>query len=682
MSLGAVLGVLAVLIVPGLPASLLVAPPGKLDPVTRLAIVLPLGAVVAGAVAFLLTLGGLLSAPAFVAGAGISSVAMGLTVARRHGVRQHLRADAARLRADPWPVVLGLVVLAGIAVVRWTWDPRVHFTAASAWRYWADGLEIADHGGIPSASLQYGMDLVPTVSKAFLNALNAGFSLVIGREALPALGALLWVGSVGLAGVAWALGRELGLRWTGPLVALFLVANRTFLNPEITTDLDAYRAETFGRLVAFGGLVLAIHALREHRGWSVAVASGVTLGAAAGMHVVPVIVAALIAGLYGLALILRDRERRAVLLRGLAVAGVGGVVALALFVLPKGDVGLAGASGGDDVYARFGGDFDPTLFIAAGTTPEQQAADGPRDWTLTPGRAYRAFVASALGRPGTEGLNPHAPPGWLGPAGVLLAFGLVGLAVAMLVWFPPALRPLGVVAAGLALFLVGLAWWFSRRSSLYIPANFGLRRLYDYSAVPLLLVALGLCEAGTGPLGRVNRRAPVAAAAAVVALAGVLLLPSARMRPERVDRVAPMVEAMRWADEHLPCRSLILANQHTEGFFEAGLGRPGLLEGATPYLRPQVLETTIGLILEARAFFTHPALAALPDARVTHVMVIRGGGIGYSAGLGKIDITGLDAARFLKLVHSNDAVRIYELTGAAAGDGIDAGAYPGYSCAA
>jgi hypothetical protein len=258
----------------------------------------------------------------------------------------------------------------------------------------------------------------------------------------------------------------------------------------------------------------------------------------------------------------------------------------------------------------------------------------------------------------------------------------VGLAAVMLLWFPRPLRPLGLMAAGLAAALVALTWWFSHRSRLFIPANFGLRRLYDYTALPVVLVGLALAEAALTPLRRVHRWAPLAAATVLVVLLAAWLLPSARLQPARVRRALPIVEPMRWVAEHVPCDARILVNQHSEGFFEAGLGRAALLEGMTPYLRPDVLETTIPLFLDARAFFADPGRELVDRLDITHVVTIKGGGIGYQAMIPGTDLDALDRAPFLRLIHATSAVRIYEVVGRVEPGGLsDAAEYPGYRCA-
>ena len=204
----------------------------------------------------------------------------------------------------------------------------------------------------------------------------------------------------------------------------------------------------------------------------------------------------------------------------------------------------------------------------------------------------------------------------------------------------------------LTVLLVGLTWWFTQRSGLFIPANFGIRRLYDYASVPLFLGALVLLEF----LLLTLRRRPWPRrifALAMVGVASWALLPRALLEPKRVQAAQPIIEPMRWVAENLPCDAFILANQHTEGFFQAGLGRPAVLEGMTPYLRPKVLLPTIKLFLQARRFFRDPTHFFEPFAErgVTHVIVIRGGGLGYSAVVGKANIAALDTAPMLRLIH-------------------------------
>ncbi len=187
-------------------------------------------------------------------------------------------------------------------------------------------------------------------------------SYLIGASPLPAMGALLWLVAVGLACGLWALGRELGLRYTAallPLLALVLVDN------ELHRDLDVYTAENTGRMAAVCALMLGVRALRRRSGWAEPVASGVLFAVAAGSHGIPAFVLMLGLGCYAAALLLVVCERRAVVLRGLAVVGVTVLIWGASLGLSGGDVGFQGA-GGSNRYSSFAPNVDPTASLFTG----------------------------------------------------------------------------------------------------------------------------------------------------------------------------------------------------------------------------------------------------------------------------------------------------------------------------
>ena len=151
------------------------------------------------------------------------------------------------------------------ALMRLRFSPLLNFSMFGPWRYWQDGIEIADAGRVPHQTLQWGATYTPTVSKVILNSYQAGMSYLIGASPLPAMGALLWLVAVGLACGLWALGRELGLRYTAallPLLVLVLVDN------ELHRDLDVYTAENTGRMAAVCALMLGVRALRRRSGWA------------------------------------------------------------------------------------------------------------------------------------------------------------------------------------------------------------------------------------------------------------------------------------------------------------------------------------------------------------------------------------------------------------------------------
>ena len=196
-----------------------------------------------------------------------------------------------------------------IAIVRWRSSPLLNFEMFGPWRYWADGLEIADAGRVPAQTLQWGATWTPTVSKVVLNSYHAGLSYAIGRSPLPAMGALLWVASTGLAAGLWALGRELGLRRLAPLLPLLTLA---VLNDELHRNLDVYTAENVGRMVAVCALVLGVRALRDRDGWKEPLLAALLFGAGFATHGVPVVALLVVLGWYGVARGLLDREWRAV----------------------------------------------------------------------------------------------------------------------------------------------------------------------------------------------------------------------------------------------------------------------------------------------------------------------------------------------------------------------------------
>jgi hypothetical protein len=243
----------ALVLVPGTGAMLAVYPPGRAGLATRIALAFALGYAVAGLTATALVIGHVLSHTSFVL--ALLAVALALWGAglRRGRPGEHLRSIREELSEDRIAIAAGLLVLVAIAVVRLRSSPLLDFQMFGPWRYWADGLELADAGKVPGESLQWGALYTPAISKLVLNSFHAGSSYLLGRSPLPAMGALLWVASTGLAAGLWALGRELGMRVLSPLLPLLTLA---ILNDELRRNLDVYTAENVGRMVAVCGLVV------------------------------------------------------------------------------------------------------------------------------------------------------------------------------------------------------------------------------------------------------------------------------------------------------------------------------------------------------------------------------------------------------------------------------------------
>ena len=445
------------------------------------------------------------------------------------------------------------------------------------------------------------------------------------------------------------------------------------LNTELTADLTTYKAETFSRLVAFLGAAIAVRAFRSREGWKDAIVAGVLLGVAAGIHIIPVIIVVAMVAVYAIARLLADRELKRTFQVTLAAAGVTLAVGGAILVLPHGDIGLRGAAapGGYDVFAE---GFDPTLYLNGGVVPGQKVV-GPRTFYLSPGRALDRYARSAIGSPpGPRAVKRLWVPG--------LVLGGLFVAVAILLWFPQELKPVGLTAWGLGAAIVALTWLFSLRYHLYIPAWFGVRRLFDYSSIPLVLIALVLAEGALLAVGRLRPRlAPVAGSVIVIVVAAALLVDGRAKGPDQP--AVALVAGFDWIREHTPCDARFLPNAHSEGVFEALTGRVAVLEGATPFLRPSILQPIVRLLLQARDFFHDPGghQRFLRTRRIDYVVVLTGGHVGYRESIGTTDTFALARLTSLQRVFANDGMTIYRVASSGGVDrGPDPATYPGYDC--
>lgn len=662
---------LALLLLPGTGAALAVIPPGRVSVVTQAALALPAGALVAGGAAFVLAVAGMLDPVGFGAVLAAATVAAWWVAARRGRLRLHFAAARAEARDHRWQIVAGGAVVTGVAVARLAFPPELHFHSPTPWRYWADGAQLAASGEIPGLALQFGLPGEPVVNKVFLSAVAAGLALLAGYEALAGLAALATLVAVGSALAAWALARELGLGWMAPLLPALLFANDLALNTEMTADLTVFRAESFGRMMAFAAAAVAVRVLLDRRGDAtpLVVASGIVLGAAATVHVVPAFVAALLVAGVGLGVGVVARRPWTSIRRAAGVAAVAAMATGTILLAAGGDVGVAGILPSSGPSGE-----DPTLFLNTGRlpgeegepTPPVEPRPGPRPWTRTPPEMARAFVASAVGLGEDRG----------GAAVWALASLVFGGGTALLVWAArrgrgdggaeptgaearpvPDLASVGIASWFLAVALVTVSWAFSSTQSLYVPATFGQRRLFDYSSLPLLLVTLGGVErlsagAGSARLALAARGVAVAGLTAVLVTTALPPAPPASLRA-----------GFEWIRANVPCDARLLPDQLTEGAFEALTGRVSVLEGAIPYLRPDVLDPMFERLLAARAFFDDPVgrAAFLEEQGVDYVVLIGEGGIGYDLGIGPDDPADLLDLPGARTAYDGDALRVFEV---------------------
>jgi hypothetical protein len=658
----------ALVLVPGLGATLAAYPPGRIGPVTRLALMFGLGYAVVGLTAVVLVIVHGLQAATFFALLAVVTAALWAFGMRRGPLGKHwavLRDDVA---ADRWALAAGAIVFLAIAVVRLRSSPLLNFEMFGPWRYWADGLEIADAGRVPVETLQWGSTWTPTVSKVVLNSYHAGLSYAIGRAPLPAMGALLWLASTGLAAGLWALGRELGLRRLAPLLPLLTLV---VLDDELHRNLDVYTAENVGRMVAVCALVLAVRALRDRDGWMEPLLAALLFGAGFATHGVPVVALMVAMGWYAVARGLLDRAWREIVARLVVVAAAAVALTVALLLASGGSIGFQGASGNGS-YASFGHGVDPTASLLAGTVRHSPTDHG--HWYVRPNAIMDDFTDSAT--------TLKDAPAWLV---WLLPVAVLATAVIVLRRFPRDLAPLGVLAAGTAATLLAVAFLFSYRYRTQIPGRFGIDREFDYLPLVLVLAALGLAEAALVRLRAVRAWIPVAALAALIVVPAVAVAATAgpaRQGWEQNGRDS--VAVLDWVDEHAPCGARILPDRVTLGTFAAATGRVSVVEGMGPYLRPEMLHTVLGLVLRAHRFFEDPAggAALLHRLGVDEVLVVKGVRIGSMVGTleSGVDPEAFRSVPYLRLIHSSPVLDVYEVRGAPHGTFPDPSSMAGLHC--
>ena len=667
MNAGALLIALVVLVIPGAGASLALYRPGDAGIATRLALCFGLGYAVTALCGVVLEIAHVLGVVTYLAAVALVSAVLWAVAVRRDGMRAHAAALRDELRGDPWTIGAGLVAMLAFALMRLRFSPLLNFEMFGPWRYWADGLEIAGAGQVPHQTLQWGAAYTPTVSKVILNSYQAGMSYLIGSAPLPAMGALLWLASVGLGCGLWALGRELGLRRTAallPLLALVLVDN------ELHRDLDVYTAENTGRMAAVCALVLGVRSLRRRRGRAEPIAAGVMFAVAAGSHGIPAFVLMLGLGCYAVALLVVERERRSIVLRLAGILAVTVVVWGAALGLSGGDVGFQGA-GGSNRYAAFGSQVDPTASLFDGKLVDR--ATGGGHWYIAPKRLLRGLVASAIARPAGDLALYLAP------------LAAVAAALLMLWRFPQRLRPLGLFAVLLAAALFAVALFFSYRYRTYIPGTFGPHRLYDYLFLLALLIVLGLAEGAVGLLSRVRAGLPViVCAVAVLAASATVAYAGGPHRHGWRGNGDKAVQVTGWVDAHLPCDSRLLVDRLTLGTFAAQTGRVSVAEGMGPYLRPAELHTVLRLVLGAHAFFLDPAVHAafLNREMIDYVLVVKGVRVGSMVNTLEqgVDPASFRSVPFLQLVHSDDNVDVYRVALPDSGTPPDPARFSGLDC--
>jgi hypothetical protein len=608
----AIVVVAALLLAPGVGAALAFAPPDAISIEGRIALAFGLGYGLVAGVAVLLALAHLFTKPAFIAVIVLATAGVWALALRRASARAHASALRAQAREAPLSLVTGLALLPVVGVVWSFHQPATNLAHRPAWRYWADGLEIASAGHVPAQTAQWGTEIPTTVSKVVLNAFEGGVSFLLGADPLPALGGIVVVTAVGLVAALLALGRELGLGVLAPLVpALVAFAPQSLpVSHEISNHLTWYSAEGVGRMVAFAALMAGIYAVRARAGPALALVTGLLLAVAGLTHGVPALVAGLMLAFYGLAAVLMGR-------RGLRPVLVGGAVVVAAAAASY--VGVLGLSGGDLGFQRAGGasfagfppDVDPTRSFTRGQVVRRAPREG--HFLIRPRALVKRYAADVIGRSGSAQRG-------------LVALAALAVLTVVLVLRAPSFLPLATVTWGLAALTLLIALFFSFRYRTQVPGDFGPRRMYGYAVLLPGLLVPAFLAALVKPFARGSRIAvPVLAlVAGGLALVAVLDRTPNHRVPERAAAGLAVIDRV---EEVVPCDARMLANWRTAGTWEATTGRRAVTEGMAPFLRPRVMEHVLPVLIGANTFFDDPQAnrGFLTRERVQYLVVVKPG---------------------------------------------------------
>ena len=642
------------LAIPGIPAALAAFQPGKVSVVTRLAAAFGLGYAAAGGCAFVLSSSHLFRLSIFLPLWLVVSAALWVLAARRASLAEHGRAVLAEIRQQPLPLLIGSAVVLVVLAIHF---PYLHYIGGPHYVYYLNGVEIANSHGVPAQTLEYGQHWPPATDKIFLDAFT-GVLVLFGQNPLIGPGVLLLLSVLGAGLGLWASAWELGLRYTGGLLPLLLLANGILFDTKFSYSFTEYRAEDFGRAVAFCALALGIVAIRE-RAWRSAVVAGVVLAAASGSHLIPTLVVVLALTCIGLAMLLYNvgwQARIATLRSGLVIGCTGATLGVLIRVFAGGSFGLGGASN-QMAYNAIPTWFDPTAYLYLGTFPPRHRSSGLMHPYIPARRLVDNFIYTGLG---------HILPRW--QVALVLAAALAA-SVALFFLARTDLRIVGLVGLGVLAGIIVISLLFDYRYDIYIDATFGQRRLGHYASVGFILVVLAVLEGLVQLAGRVSLPPLVASATMPVVFLTAWLVPGAAVSHRFTDLSRDRLAFVNWVRTHTSCGARFLVNQRSEGTMTSLTGRDDVAEGMGPFLRPEKLPYVVTLMLEARNFYHRPETneAMLRKYDITFVVAARANQfLGYGGPEDDIDPAAIEAAPFLRRVYANPSVIVYRVAGARA----------------
>jgi hypothetical protein len=533
--------------------------------------------------------------------------------------------------------------------------PYLHYLGGPHYVYYLNGVEIANSHGVPAQTLEYGQSWRPATDKVFLDAFT-GVLVLFSQNPLTGPGVLLVLSVLGAGLGLWASAWELGLRYTAGLLPLLLLANGILFDTKFSNSFTEYRAEIFGRAVAFCALALGIVAIRQ-RAWRTAVLAGVVLAAASGSHLIPVVIVVLALTCIGLARLLIDpgwRARIATLRSGLIVGCTGAVLGLLIRLFAGGSFGLEGASD-QSAYNAISARFDPTAYLYLGTFLPRDRSSGLWHPYTPAASMVHVIINDAFGQDLPRYLT------------LLIFAAALAASVALFFRARTDLRIVGLVGLGVFAGIIVISLLFDYRYHIYIDATFGQRRLGRYSSVGLILVGLAVLEALVQRAGRASLPSLVVAATVPVVILTAWLVPSAALSHHAAQLSGDRLAFVNWVRTHTSCGARFLVNERSEGTMASLTGRNNLAEGMGPFLRPEKMSYVVTLMLDARNFYQHPQTneRILRKYDITYVVVARTDGfLGYVGPEAGTNLAAVKATPFLHQVYANPSAIIYRVAGA------------------
>jgi hypothetical protein len=664
-------------LVPGLGATLAVFKGGQARLPTQLVCAFGLGFVTLSSWGFLLILLRIFNSVTFFTGVVLITLAFYIMGLRRSGLRERASALRDEFREDGLVNAIGLIAVAVFAFfITRGQSALVNFGVANPFRYWADGVEVAEAGQVPAETLQWGQLFAPTVSKLSFNALNGVFTF-LSDNPLEVMGPPLVLVLIGSAFAGWAFGRELGLRYTAPLLVILAgPGTQVFKHSLLISPQRWYAGETFARLALVTGLVLAVNALSNKGRPVVAVAAGVALGVAGTTHLIPTGLGIGLLCFYALFLMASERRFRHVLTVGLVAGGIFSLFVLSGLLLSGGDAAFDAVDREREIDTR-GGTFDPTRYLSSGVADQpEEIQPGSRlemndGWYELPGTIFDDYLVASLSRELDGSL----------PAVIFIGVGLVALVLLFLA--PRSLRPVAIAGFAMWASLLVIAIYMSSSYDTYVPGGFAQRRLWSYATFFPLVVGVALLEAVLQLLTRVRSWIPVIAGGVIVSIALVGARPPPLKQKERKEGADSAI-AMNWVSENLPCDARLLASQRTGGTFQAMTGRVAVTEGMAPYLRPEMLTEVVDLLFDSRAFFEDPASneSVLNEYGVDYVLVAKKKYLfdRKPALLGRFPTERVAEAQGLELIHESRLMDVYRVENPGSDEWPDPNEHAGYVC--